>query len=46
MRTLPRQMLHAYKLILPNPNAPEEALRVTAPVPTDFQDALKLLKLK
>ena len=44
--TLPRQMLHAYKLILPNPNDPTQALRVTAPVPSDFQDALKSLKLK
>jgi len=46
LRTLPRQMLHAYKLILPNPNRPEEAIRVTAPVPADFKETLKALKLK
>lgn len=46
LRTLPRQMLHAYKLILPNPERPSEALRITAPVPADFKDTLKTLKLK
>jgi 23S rRNA pseudouridine1911/1915/1917 synthase len=46
IRTLPRQMLHAYKLILPNPNNPEQPIRVTAPVPADFSDTLKALKLK
>jgi 23S rRNA pseudouridine1911/1915/1917 synthase len=46
LRTLPRQMLHAYKLILPDPMDHEKALRVTAPVPDDFKDTLKVLKLK
>ena len=46
LRTLPRQMLHAYKLILPHPKNPEQAIRVTAPVPADFRDTLKTLKLK
>lgn len=46
LRTLPRQMLHAYKLILPHPNNPEQPIRVTAPVPADFRDTLKALKLK
>lgn len=45
LRTLPRQMLHAYKLILPDPSN-GSALRVTAPVPEDFKDTLKVLKLK
>jgi 23S rRNA pseudouridine1911/1915/1917 synthase len=46
LRTLPRQMLHAYKLVLPDPTAPTNALRVTAPVPEDFKETLKALKLK
>ena len=46
LRTLPRQMLHAYKLVLPDPRAPSKALRVTAPVPDDFKETLSLLKLK
>lgn len=46
LRTLPRQMLHAYKLVLPDPQNPEQALRVTAPVPDDFKETLKILKLK
>jgi 23S rRNA pseudouridine1911/1915/1917 synthase len=46
VHTLPRQMLHAYKLILPNPSNPKEPLRVTAPVPADFKEALTKLKLK
>ena len=44
--TLPRQMLHAYKLVMPNPLKPSEPLRVTAQVPADFKDALFALKLK
>ncbi len=46
LRTLPRQMLHAYKLILPDPRNPAQAIRVTAPVPNDFKETLKTLKLK
>lgn len=46
LRTLPRQMLHAYKLILPNPSDPANALRVTAPIPADFLETLAALKLK
>ena len=46
LRTLPRQMLHAYKLILPNPTDKEQTLRVTAHVPSDFKETLKTLKLK
>ena len=46
LRTLPRQMLHAYKLVLPLPDRPGETLRVTAPVPDDFRETLKALKLK
>jgi len=46
IRTLPRQMLHAYKLVLPHPNDPEQPLRITAPVPADFQETLKALRLK
>ena len=46
LRTLPRQMLHAYKLIIPLPEQPGSPLRVTAPVPADFKATLKTLKLK
>lgn len=46
LRTLPRQMLHAYKLVMPYPGDEERALRVTAPVPADFRETLKALKLK
>jgi len=46
LRTLPRQMLHAYKLVLPHPTDPSKPLRVTAPVPDDFKETLKALKLK
>jgi len=46
IRTLPRQMLHAYKLVLPHPNDPEQPLRVSAPVPADFSETLKALRLK
>lgn len=44
-RTVVRQMLHAYRLILPDPQG-GPALRVTAPVPDDFAAVLKTLKLK
>jgi len=46
LRTLPRQMLHAYKLVFPVPGVPDKTLRVSAPVPTDFKETLKTLKLK
>lgn len=45
-RSVPRQMLHACRLILPDPQGGETALRVTAPVPQDFQTVLNALKLK
>ncbi|MEI7851587.1 MAG: RluA family pseudouridine synthase [Kiritimatiellales bacterium] len=45
-RAVPRQMLHACRLILPNPQEGESALRVSAPVPEDFQAILNTLKLK
>lgn len=45
LRTLPRQMLHAYRLVLPVPGQPKP-LRVTAPVPADFKETLQALKLK
>jgi RluA family pseudouridine synthase len=45
-RGVPRQMLHACRLILPNPQQGESALRVSAPVPEDFQAILNTLKLK
>jgi hypothetical protein len=38
-------MLHAYRLIMPDPSG-EGSLRVTAPVPDDFLAVLKTLKLK
>ena len=46
LRTLPRQMLHAYKLVLPTPGDASQKLRVTAPVPADFKETLKALRLK
>jgi 23S rRNA pseudouridine1911/1915/1917 synthase len=46
LRTLPRQMLHAYRLILPIPGIEGTPLRVTAPIPVDFIETLKVLKLK
>jgi hypothetical protein len=46
VRTLPRLMLHVYKLILPDPNNPEQPIRVTASLPADFKETLKALKLK
>lgn len=45
-RAVPRQMLHACRLILPDPQGGEKALRVSAPVPEDFQAILHALKLK
>ena len=44
-RSVPRQMLHACRLIMPDPQS-GSALRVSAPPPEDFQAALKMLKLK
>jgi 23S rRNA pseudouridine1911/1915/1917 synthase len=44
-RAVPRQMLHACRLILPDPQS-EKALRISAPVPEDFQAILDALKLK
>jgi 23S rRNA pseudouridine1911/1915/1917 synthase len=44
-RAVPRQMLHACRLILPDPQN-EKALRISAPVPEDFQAVLHALKLK
>lgn len=44
-RTVVRQMLHAYRLVLPAPSG-EGSLRITAPVPDDFQAVLKTLRLK
>jgi len=43
--TIPRQMLHASRLILPSPET-DQPLRVSAPVPKDFRDTLKTLRLK
>lgn len=44
-RAVPRQMLHACRLILPDPHS-GAVLRVSAPVPEDFQAILHALKLK
>ena len=46
LRTLPRQMLHAYKLVFPHPYKEGEVVRAIAPVPSDFKDALKIMRLK
>ncbi len=43
-RSVVRQMLHASRLILPGPDG--KPLRVSAPVPEDFRDVLRTLKLK
>ena len=45
LRMLPRQMLHAHKLIFKHP-VTEEIIRITAPVPQDFKEALQLLRLR
>lgn len=45
-RGVVRQMLHASRLILPDPHGGAAALRISAPVPEDFQAVLKTLKLK
>jgi len=39
---VPRQMLHASTLALPDPLAPREEIRVHSPLPADFRSALKL----
>ena len=41
----PRQMLHAYRLILPHPKT-QETIRVLAPLPGDFKKCLAQLKLR
>ena len=46
LRTLPRQMLHAHKLILSDPQKKDELIRVAAPIPNDFKKTLNILKLK
>lgn len=45
LRLLPRQMLHAYKLVFKHPTS-DTIIRVTAPVPADFKEALKMLRLR
>jgi 23S rRNA pseudouridine1911/1915/1917 synthase len=44
LRRLPRQMLHAHKLIFKDPDS-GKPVRITAPVPEDFKAALSVLKL-
>ena len=44
-RAVPRQMLHAYRLVIPDLFG-GPSLRATAPLPDDFRDALRSLKLK
>ena len=39
---VPRQMLHASTLELPNPRKPGDMIRVHAPLPADFRAALRL----
>ena len=39
---VPRQMLHASTLALPNPLAPKEEISVHSPLPADFRAALRL----
>lgn len=39
---VPRQMLHASTLSLPNPLSPREEISVHSPLPADFRAALKL----
>ncbi len=39
---VPRQMLHASTLELPNPLGPRETIKVHAPLPADFRAALRL----
>jgi 23S rRNA-/tRNA-specific pseudouridylate synthase len=39
---VPRQMLHASTLSLPNPLVPHSEIKVHSPLPADFRAALKL----
>lgn len=39
---VPRQMLHASTLELPNPRSPGETIRIHSPLPADFRAALRL----
>lgn len=45
LRQIPRQMLHAYQLSFVHPYT-QKAVSVTAPVPADFDQCLKLLGLE
>lgn len=45
LRQIPRQMLHAYQLSFVHPYT-QRAVSVTAPVPADFDQCLKLLGLE
>lgn len=45
LRQIPRQMLHAYQLSFVHPYT-QKAISVTAPVPADFDQCLKLLGLE
>ena len=45
LRQIPRQMLHAYQLSFVHPYT-QKAVSVTAPVPDDFNQCLKLLGLE
>ena len=42
MMRVPRQMLHASGLEMPNPTSPKEVIRVHSPLPADFRSVLKL----
>ncbi|MDO4365775.1 MAG: RluA family pseudouridine synthase [bacterium] len=42
LMTVPRQMLHATALVLPDPMRKGESIRSHAPLPADFRAALKL----
>lgn len=42
LMTVPRQMLHATALVLPDPMRKGESIRAHAPLPADFRAALKL----
>lgn len=42
MMQVPRQMLHASSLALPDPLSPKDEIRAHSPLPADFRAALKL----
>ena len=42
LATLPRQMLHASSLSLPDPVRPHEEIKAHSPLPADFRRALKM----